>query len=315
MARKLKPKSGQLSDAALKYSSLSPSELGPFPEKMVPARYKTYVRHAGYRCEKCSFQSAKKNLAGKQALRAHKRRHIRARKAWKLGILAALVIAGLIASAVAYLLDAVRFLPVVEEQLHPILLALLALSVTVFVVSVMLLDARSIRREFYRALMALAPVVVSALALALVEPPVDPFHPLLPSGVLWSPLLAALAVVMALPKMAKSWNTTGLNPRLRPEYEELVEFKNKGAVWAVEASITRLEFQAVSGLKFLPRSYPGNSQVPEPELKIRALGELKKVREMRTLLMERDPHGMDIKRGQHGRDNKETVLKMANLKL
>ena len=51
-------------------------------------------------------------------------------------------------------------------------------------------------------------------------------------------------MALAIPKMAKAWNTTGLNLRLRPEYAELVVFKNKGAGWMAEVSITRLEFQA-----------------------------------------------------------------------
>lgn len=306
MARKKKPKPRPYYEEPLKLQSDEPSDIGPFPARSVPKRYERYTKHAGYQCVGCPFQTSKKGPDGRQSLRAHKRLHLRQRKARKRGILGALVFAGLIIAAVAQMLDAPRFLPLVTEHLHLVLLAMLGVSLVVFGVSVAVLNARSIRREFYRALKLLVPVGVSALALELAEPPVDPVHPLLPHVVSSAPLFAALVEAMALPKLAGTWNTSGLNPRLRPGYQELVEFINKGTGWTTEVLITRLEYQAVTGRPVWHQPITGNKG---------ALRKLKEAKDLRSMLQTRDPLGMSIKRRERARDKKEIISAMARLKL
>ena len=126
--------------------------------------------------------------AGRQAQRAHKRLHIRARRARIRGILATIMVTGLIGFATAHLLDATRCLPYVTEYLHAGLLILLGLSLVVFAISVGVLNEGSIRREFFRAPGALIPVVSLSLAIATAGTSGGTIHPSLPLAMAWAPL-------------------------------------------------------------------------------------------------------------------------------
>lgn len=306
MATKKKQGPGRSNEGPSRKVPDRPSDLGAFPARSVPDRYKKYVKHAGYRCKKCPFQTSKKDNAGRQALRAHKRLHIRERKARRRGLLASVTILGMILFATAQLLDAAMYFHYILEYRHIGLLILLGLSLVVFTISVAGLNGQSIRKEFYRAMFALVPFSLLSLALILVKAPTDPIHPLLPPLVRWAPLLALLAISVTLPKLAKTWNTTGLNPRLRPEYEELVEFNTLDDQLRIEDMITHLEFRAVTGRSF--RTGPVTGKEP-------ALGELKKMKRFRYILMNRDARRMNTKRGIRCRDDMDIMLKMANLEL
>ncbi len=220
--------------------------------------------------------------------------------------MAALFVVGSIIAAIVHLLDATRYLPLVAEHLCLILLALLGIFFVAFGVSVAVLNERSIRREFYRTLMILVPMGGSVGALMFVGPPAGPVHPLFQLAVLWAPVIAALAVTLALPKLAATWNTSGLNPRLRPEYQELARFTSRYDQQRVEELIVYYEYEAVTGRTAQLKIAVGNG---------RALRELREAKYLRSMLITLVPLRLDMKRGACCRNNRELVSKMAKLEL
>ena len=306
MARTKQPDSRPHRKGPQKRRSTKPNDIGPFPAKWVNERFKKYTEDAGYHCNNCQFQTEKKDKAGRQAMRAHKRRHLRERKARRRGILAALLVVGPIIAAIVHLLDATRYLPLVAEHLCLILLALLGILFVAFGVSVAVLNERSIRREFYRTLMILVPMGGSVGALMFVGPPDGPVHPQFPLAVLWAPVIAALGVTLALPKLAATWNTSGLNPRLRPEYQKLAQFTSRYDRQQVEELIVNYEYEAVTGR---------TAQLKKPVGNRRALRELREAKHLRSMLITLVPIRLDMKRGDCCGNDREIMSKMAKLEL
>ena len=100
----------------------TPDEL---PEEMVPADLaeKGVYNPAGHACEHCSFVSRKKDFSGRQAMRAHSKKHKRETRAWRRPLVGqfVVVIALLAAAAAGWAnvdvpLDLPLELPVVSFQ-------------------------------------------------------------------------------------------------------------------------------------------------------------------------------------------------------
>jgi hypothetical protein len=159
-----------------------------------------------------------------------------------------------------------------------------------YLASIISLDEKSIRKEFYRALVALTFLVGASLITIAVHPDTGNTAVLLELP-RWAPLVAVLITATTLPTLTKAWTTTGRNPRRRPNYEPLAAFKTLRDERITLRRIVHWEREAVMD------SGP-------------AVKRLRWVKLIRELLNRRDPEGMDAARLDQARNstNKETLL-------
>lgn len=172
---------------------------------------------------------------------------------------------------------------------------LLAAALVAYLLTVLSLDKKSIRREFYRALAALL-ILVGASLLTIAVQSSTGDTALLAELLRWSPLAAVLLTALSLPALVKAWTTTGRNPRKRPNYEPIVAFKTIGDELRAMRTIIRYERETVKGSKS-------------------ALANLKRLKHVRQFFISRDPNSVIVIRADIAKDNIALIKAMRTLKL
>lgn len=167
------------------------------------------------------------------------------------------------------------------------------ISLIVYLLTVLSLDKKSIRKEFYRALVALLILVVASVLTVAVHQVADN-APVVAELLRWSPLAAVLLIASTLPALAKAWTITGRNPRRRPNYEPTVMFKTIGDELRAMRTIVRMERETVKGSES-------------------ALAHLESLRHVRRFFISRDPRTMSVIRMDLAKDNIPLIKAMREL--
>jgi hypothetical protein len=181
----------------------------------------------------------------------------------------------------------------IMEYSEWIITGVFAVTLLTYLLAAMSLDKKSIRREFYRAIVALL-LLVGVSLLTIVVQPAYSNTALVVELLRWSPLVAVLLTVSTLPSLAKAWTTTGRNPRRRPNYEPTVGFKTIGDELSAMRTIVRNERETVKGSKS-------------------ASAHLESMRHVRRFFVRQDPQTMHIIRRDLARDNFDLVQAMQAL--